>query len=246
MGLNLNFNAKLEQERLEAEKKAEEARKLMEKYAWHRINNKNPFWDGSDKPDDKKSRYPYNIEEFNCDRNRQAKRAIIEAFFTLLIADGFSDITVTDIVKQAGVSRSSYYRNFFSKIDILDQTMFMIEDDILERVDPSGGKGLPDKKEATDILNDVFTIMLKNKAYVMGLYKSGFSSKLLIIMNDCVSRLLGVPDRKSMKRYKMSWLAGGLYAAVIEWLNSGAAESPNTMARCCADILFPEDVDPFI
>ena len=47
--------------------------------------------------------------------NEITKRSIIEAFLLLLQNQPYEKISISDIVKKAGVARVSYYRNFNSK-----------------------------------------------------------------------------------------------------------------------------------
>ena len=51
--------------------------------------------------------------------NQRVKNQIIEGLFSLLRKKAFSEITVTDIVKEAKVARASYYRNFQNKEEII-------------------------------------------------------------------------------------------------------------------------------
>ena len=57
-----------------------------------------------------------------------AKERICEAVLDLMESRPFQDITVTDITKQAGVSRTIFYRNYDSIFAVLQS----IEDDYLE------------------------------------------------------------------------------------------------------------------
>lgn len=46
--------------------------------------------------------------------------AIVGAFYELLATRGFEKITVSDIIKRAGVNRSTFYRHYVDKYAILD------------------------------------------------------------------------------------------------------------------------------
>ena len=48
---------------------------------------------------------------------------IADAFMELMTEKPFNDITVTDVVRKAGVARASFYRNFASTSDILDMVL---------------------------------------------------------------------------------------------------------------------------
>ena len=52
--------------------------------------------------------------------NVEAKNKIVQALFTLLKKKRFSEITVTDLIKEAKVARATYYRNFECKEDIIN------------------------------------------------------------------------------------------------------------------------------
>lgn len=57
------------------------------------------------------------MEEYSL----KAKSLIVEALFELLQKQSFEKISITAITQKAGVSRLSYYRNFKSKEDIVEQ-----------------------------------------------------------------------------------------------------------------------------
>lgn len=60
----------------------------------------------------------------NEEANAFVKECIQTALINLIREKQYDEISITDIVKEAGVSRSSYYRNFNSKDCILD---FLLE-----------------------------------------------------------------------------------------------------------------------
>ncbi len=53
--------------------------------------------------------------------NSFVKEQITHALLSLMKHHPFEDITITEIVKNALVSRASFYRNFINKEDILKQ-----------------------------------------------------------------------------------------------------------------------------
>ena len=54
--------------------------------------------------------------------NMRVKKQITEGLFSLLQKKPFSEITVTDIVKESKVARASYYRNFENSISLIRRT----------------------------------------------------------------------------------------------------------------------------
>ena len=57
-----------------------------------------------------------------------------EGLFSLLRKKSFSEITVTDIVKEANVARASYYRNFENKEQIIEAAMDNLRDELMSDI----------------------------------------------------------------------------------------------------------------
>ena len=61
---------------------------------------------------------------------------IEQAFFSLMREKDYTDITVTDIIKKAQVSRASFYRHFSSISDVLERSLANVFDQFSEEVVP--------------------------------------------------------------------------------------------------------------
>lgn len=66
--------------------------------------------------------------------NQRVKNQITEALFSLLRKKSFSEITVTDIVKESNVARASYYRNFENKEQIIETAMDSLRDELMSDI----------------------------------------------------------------------------------------------------------------
>ena len=51
--------------------------------------------------------------------NRRVKSSITEALLSLMYQKSFSDISITELIQTANVARTSFYRNYESKEDVL-------------------------------------------------------------------------------------------------------------------------------
>ena len=65
------------------------------------------------------------------------KHEIIDAVMQLMTEKNYMDITVTDIVKKAGVARASFYRNFNSINDVIDVIVDEISDELIGDIFPT-------------------------------------------------------------------------------------------------------------
>ena len=66
----------------------------------------------------------------------QVTQEISMAFLELLTEKPFMDITVTDVVKRAGVARASFYRNYSSTSELLDSIMASFTNELKTHVLP--------------------------------------------------------------------------------------------------------------
>lgn len=166
--------------------------------------------------------------------NERVKKSIEEALFTLLNKKNFSEITVTDIIRVSGVARASYYRNFESKEAIIESYMERQRKEVAQEI------------AFTETINDLFIQeklvaslehYLKQKYYLLLIYNNGFGTLLLEEMNRFAEQCLGDMPSKSIERYKIYFLSGAMYNMTIQWLVSGAMESPLEMSRAFLQLL---------
>ena len=153
--------------------------------------------------------------------NQRVKKRIAEGLFALLRKKAFSEITVTDIVREADVARASYYRNFDSKEQIIEAAMDDLRDQLLGDVDYDFEKAL--------------AICLVRKADLLALYDNGFGSMIQQTFNRYIVEFAGNVSADSLERYKLYFISGAVTNVLIEWLREGAKEPPREIAALCVD-----------
>lgn len=65
------------------------------------------------------------------------REAIIDAVMQLMQEKLYMEITVTDVVKRAGVARASFYRNFSTISDVLDALVEKMSDELISEIFPT-------------------------------------------------------------------------------------------------------------
>jgi AcrR family transcriptional regulator len=173
----------------------------------------------------------------NTEENRRVRKAISEALFDLLLEKDFSEITVTDIIKKAGVARASYYRNYDSKEDVLKESMKELQRKVTSDIEPSLVEGDIDHDTRVRLLEEMLTVFLSMKSYILSLHKTGYSMIFLDYLNDFSISMFGVMPRKSIERYGVYYAAGGIFNVMIIWLENGAVETPHAVAEYCIDAM---------
>lgn len=169
--------------------------------------------------------------------NAKTKKKITESLFILLKKKNFSEITVTDIVNTAGVARASYYRNFSSKESIIEEYMNTLRQEIIPDVEFTDDSNIFDYERIINSFERSLTYSLKNKSYILTLYKNGFGSLIQQILNRYIEEFAGDMPNNSIQKYKLYFISGAMFNVLIQWLENGAIESPLEIATACADFL---------
>ena len=171
--------------------------------------------------------------------NQEIKRKITDALFLLLKEKPLHEITVTELVKKAGVARISFYRNYSSKEDVL-QTLV---NDVLASFAKEARGGAADFYCYENVLLS-FRYFLSWRNYFVDMYRSNFAALLLESLNQFHEELLGEMPAASIERYQLYIYIGALFDTATVWLQNNARESPEEMAAMfcrCAKLPVPED-----
>ena len=151
--------------------------------------------------------------------NAIVKESITIALFQMMRTQRFEHITITELVKKAGVCRASFYRNYEDKEDIIYQYM----------------KGLMkqwrtefEKHPYESMIESLMRHYYENKDFYLMLYDSGMSN---MILNHLMYECGPLPEQENETAYIHSWFACSIYGWVSEWLKRGVQESPETMAE---------------
>ncbi len=158
--------------------------------------------------------------------NERVRTAIENALLRLMRRKHFSDISVSEIIRESGVARTSYYRNYTSKEDIIEA--------YIEKVHAGARKGFalpPDTDEAA-ALQRRETLLASLRYYqryaaeILLLYNTGFGSFLLEKLNEFSELELGDMPANSPQRYNLYLITGAAFNLMIQWIKSGMKEPP--------------------
>lgn len=167
--------------------------------------------------------------------NKLVKIKIGRALVKLMETQKFSDITITQIVQQAGVARASYYRNFSSKEEVLS----IITEDIWV-----------DYQQKTSMLKQSFfsydSVLLAfryfrtYKRFMLSVYNAGLSSIYLEMLDQLTEQMAGDMAINDIKRYSIYYYSGALFNVFLKWLENGMRERPEEMADMFYNLI-PDD-----
>lgn len=165
--------------------------------------------------------------------NEQSKKltrdSIVTALVLLFAEKPYDKITVTDIAKKAGVSRTAFYSNFENKEEVVKEFGKNVIAELSsffsgERYDGDG----------RTLLLDVFNTIKQNPE----------RAKLLFGSKQIIYEILGggtvldsvMPVKNKYDVYNFLATESALKKIIIEWYKRGMKETPEEMADYCSEL----------
>jgi Transcriptional regulator len=162
----------------------------------------------------------------NAEIKAQTKYRLLEALLHLLNSKDLIDISVSELVRKAGVSRSAFYRNY----NYIDEILIEYANNIFHGFFQSKiTNASPVNWQQTSLL--ICRIIRENKFFVWQLCINGKSE---IWFNASVSEGEPFYENKLGRRVpeeKLIFLTGGIMALVLGWLDKGNKQSINDIAN---------------
>ncbi|MDO7908762.1 TetR/AcrR family transcriptional regulator C-terminal domain-containing protein [Paenibacillus sp. JX-17] len=167
----------------------------------------------------------------NQETNRLTREAICTALILLIQKQPFSKITITEIVKLAGVSRTAYYSNYSSKqdilIDLVDSLIHEINQNLLPYTDESTGKS----KDPEKFISVLFKSIIQKRDIYTTLQDANFNYVILDCLNEVM--LSQLQEKTDENIYRTYFNAGALYNVIVKWVQSGFSRTVEEMTQIC-------------
>ena len=155
------------------------------------------------------------------------KDYITESLLSLIKTSTLDKITITDIIKKAGVSRVSFYRNFTSKEDILNKYLTNVTDKFIE----SSNISFKNDNLETYFIT-LFTHLEKYKDFTYNLYKYN----CLYLIEDQFRRIFYMRNPE-YDDYKKEFYIGGFFNIYRYWLINGCKETSKEISKKLINLL---------
>ena len=159
----------------------------------------------------------------NNKRRRESQEKIEKAFIELLQTCEIKDITVSDIIKNTGLNRSTFYANYMDILDLADKTRERLENDF-----SSLFADYDYFHERSGALK-LFTHIQQNQIFYKTYFKLCYDDKHLISIYDAKRAEQEHIDHNI--KYHIEFFRNGLNAIIKMWLAGGCRESPEDMAE---------------
>lgn len=168
----------------------------------------------------------------NEESNKITRECIETALILLMKENEFKDISITDIVKRSGVSRSAYYRNYSSKEDILSNHLETIVKTITNTMDLTTYP-----EDNFKFWYSIFSQVRTYSEIYLVLIKADFGGIILSSINKIMQESIQADSISKPERYEIYFWSGAVYNILTEWITSGMRESDEEMARICCKVI---------
>lgn len=170
----------------------------------------------------------------NKETNRLTREAICTALILLMKEQAFDKISITVIVRRAGVSRTAYYNNYSSKqeilYDLVDTLIFEVNQKLLPYTDTRTGKATQPRK----FINAMLEVFTQQQEIYKILFQAHFNHIILDCLND--SMLSNIEDKSDENVYRIYFNAGALYNVFSKWIQSETTKTVEEMTDICLKI----------
>ena len=166
----------------------------------------------------------------------KSKDKIVKSLIELMETHEFEEITVKDISELAEVNRSTYYRNFKSKEDIIKYKLESIMDEYLKEFEKK-----TDKTKETYI-RTILETFLKHEEFLKIIHKQNQSYILQKVLVNYFGDVL--KDTYKKERYQVYYHIGGIYNFTICWIENDMKDRPEYLAKIGAEIT--SNIEPYL
>lgn len=161
---------------------------------------------------------------------------IVESLLLLLQDKSIDEISVKEIVEKAGVNRSTYYRHFSTKQDVVRHFYRLRLDEYLSSVSTN--------ISARTYFTGMFESFLRYKKELILLDQRGLSFVLLEELNARIVQVHG-NSKAAVHSLACNYHIGGVFNSFRYWLFEDMATPPDELAYQCLMFL-PRDFCPYL
>lgn len=146
-----------------------------------------------------------------------AVKKITDGLLELMNEIPFEEITVSDIVRRAGVGRASFYRHFDSKEAVVRYHM--------ARLLKEWGREFEAIGKPEELGPSLLRHFYGHRNFYLLIHHCGMSHYLL----KAIREKMELDCKSDQEVYPLSWFAGGLYGLVDEWMRRGMTVPPEKL-----------------
>lgn len=158
----------------------------------------------------------------NLEKNKYVINNIFKSIISLLQEKEFDNISITEITQIAQVSRNSFYRNFSSKEDIIEN--------YISNLLSNWEKEYKSKSNSSNA--ELFGSLFHHLRNHSDFYLLLNNRHLFHIFSNAYLNLYGpTEDDSNIEAYTKRFIASGVLGWIEEWIHRGMTESAESMVH---------------
>lgn len=165
---------------------------------------------------------------------QQSQRWIIQALLGLLEKTEYDKISVSQICRKADLDRRTFYRNFVSKNDVLEQYISLLGEEYIKMYAAIDN---PSNYVAAKIF---FEFWSQHLYFIRNIKKCGLSDFIFQqferFTKEHIELLIGDNVLKLSIEYVFAYRIGGFWNVMLTWATSDVMLSPEEMASIISQI----------
>lgn len=147
------------------------------------------------------------------------------ALLELMLEKDYTKISIGEIAKKAGVDRSSYYRHFKSKEDIISFFFDMVLKESLD------GYTNLSSIDFTLYIHSIYTAFFNYRKEILLIHYANLSFLLLDVLSKRFQFSELATQFPLTKQYELSYIIGGIYNNLIFWMSRNMKETPDELTE---------------
>ncbi len=175
-----------------------------------------------------------NIQKQKMNKNKIFTRTcIVTALFSLLKTKKFEEISISEIVKKAGVSRMGFYRNYESKENIIEQYILENFIDTVTALESNGHLHF----DTQSMIKTTLIHFQKHAEEIKLLLDKKLNALLYFCYEKCFYYLYNTTRPSRIRLYSTRMFIGEIYNLEMAWIETGMKETPEQLAKMYSRIL---------
>lgn len=165
------------------------------------------------------------LREANEEANRITRECLRTAILQLAGSRGFEKVTISEVTRRAGVSRTAFYRNYASMEDLVADACGELRRSLLD--------SLSSERFRTDrrLWYERFFATIRDNA---GYFKVYLDANVPLVGEDVLEAAYPTDTPEGLYRNRAR--EGAFLAVLTGWFRDGMRESPAEMADICSHV----------
>lgn len=155
---------------------------------------------------------------------------IEKVFMELLRTKKLNEIQVTDICKQAGLNRTTFYASYADVYDLSDSVRNKLEKvlpELYQREQEAFEAGA--EADGRSYYLNLFRHIKANQIFYKTYFKLGNDTPYGMFSYDRKRTQKRLESQGSLEEYRMEFFRGGIFQIIKIWLYSGCQETPEEL-----------------